>query len=73
MKTLSIQIPESLDENEVLITLAGRLYESGKLSQGQAAALAGISKRAFIEIIGKYGISVFSESTEDFENDFNNA
>jgi predicted HTH domain antitoxin len=69
MKTLQIQIPESLDENEVLIILAGKLYESGKLSMGQAAAIAGLSKRAFIEIIGKYGVSVFPSSIEDFNHD----
>ena len=73
MKTLQIQIPDSLDENEVLILLAGKLYESGKLSLGQAAAIAGLSKKTFIEILGKYGVSIFSTSIEDFDHDFKNA
>ncbi len=43
MKTLSIDIPDSLDldENEVKMALASKLYERGKLSFGQAASLAG--------------------------------
>jgi len=43
-------LPENLDINEpeLKILLAGELYEREKLSLGQAAALAGLSKRAFI-------------------------
>jgi hypothetical protein len=37
------------------------------MSSGQAADLAGISKREFIENIGKYGVSVFGESVEDID------
>jgi hypothetical protein len=33
------------------------------------AEVAGLSKRAFIEIMGKYGFSVFSESIEGFRHD----
>jgi len=49
--------------------LAGELYVREKLSLGQAAEVAGLSKRAFIEIMGKYGFSIFSESIEDFRHD----
>lgn len=69
MKTLQIQIPDSLNEHEVVLLLAGKLYESGKLSLGQAATVAGLSKKAFIEILGKYDISVFPTSLEDFDHD----
>ncbi len=53
--------------------LASRLYESGKLSAGQAAEVAGLSKRTFIELLGRYGVSVFSQSAEDLQNDIENA
>lgn len=49
------------------------MYEDGLLSAGQAAALAGVSKRTFIELMGKYGVSVFSTSVDDLLNDVNNA
>ena len=51
--------------------LAAQLYEKGIMSSGQAADLAGISKREFIENIGKYGVSVFGESVEDIEKIIN--
>jgi predicted HTH domain antitoxin len=40
---------------------------------GQAAELAGHSKRAFMELLGEYGVSIFNLSTADLENDLKNA
>jgi predicted HTH domain antitoxin len=75
MKTLTVEIPESveLSEFDLKMILAGQLYQQGRLSSGQAAGLAGISKREFIETIGKYGVSVFSESVSDLRRDIEHA
>ena len=75
MRTVSLKLPENLDinESELKIILAGELYEREKLSLGQAAELAGLSKRAFIEIMGIYGFSLFSNSEEDLLSDIANA
>ena len=75
MKTLTLDIPDSVDlnEHEVKMLLAGKLYEQGKLTLGQAAQLAGLTKRAFIEVIGKYGFSIVSDSVEDLHSDIENA
>lgn len=35
------------------------------LSSGQAAKMVEISKRQFIESLGKYGVSIFGETEED--------
>lgn len=48
-------------------------YPKSKLSLGQAAELAGVSKRTFIEIVGSYGVSVLNYSPEELERDFVNA
>ena len=48
-----------------------KLYETGKLSLGQAAKYAGYSKKAFMEILGKYGVSVFNYEEEDLEREMN--
>jgi predicted HTH domain antitoxin len=73
MRTL--HIPESVDKNdsELTMLIASKLYEDGTLSSGQAAELAGISKRSFIELLGRYGVSVFSTSLDDLESDIDNA
>ena len=62
MKTITLNIPEQveLSEKEVQMILASQLYEQGKLSLGQAADMAGLSKRFFMETLGEYGISVFN-------------
>ena len=73
--TLQVKLPiiSDLTENEIKTILAGELYEREKLSLGQAADLAGLNKRAFIEIMGKYGYSVFSKSVDDLLSDIKNA
>lgn len=75
MKTLTLRLPATveLDERELLLMLASKLYERGKLSLGQAAELAGFSKRAFVEILGSYGVSVFNYPADDLDRDVENA
>lgn len=73
MKTVHVNIPEEMSELEMRIILAGELYEREKLTLGQAAELAGLTKRTFIEIMGKYGFSIFGDSTEDLISDVKNA
>ena len=73
MKTLTVQIPDSLDEQEAKTLLAARLYEKGSLSLGQAADVAGYSKRTFLELLGTYGVSVFNYSEEELEKEILNA
>jgi predicted HTH domain antitoxin len=75
MQTLTLHLPDSLDMStkEVTTLLAARLYEQGKLSLGQAAELAGYSKRTFMELLGDYGVSVFNYPAEDIARDAANA
>jgi predicted HTH domain antitoxin len=75
MKTLTLQIPDNvpLDEQEARMLLAAKLYEKGTLSLGQAAELAGYSKRTFMELLGKYNVSIFNYPAEELENDIRNA
>ena len=58
MKTLTLQLPDSVDEKDVKMQLAAFLYEKGIMSSGQAAELVGILKREFIETVGQYGVSM---------------
>ncbi|GMQ26262.1 hypothetical protein Aoki45_29440 [Algoriphagus sp. oki45] len=67
MKTITLKVPESADEKEIKMQIAAVLFERGILSSGQAAELVGISKRKFIESVGKYGVTVFGETEEDLK------
>ncbi len=74
MKTIVLNnVPDDIDEKEVSMIVAARLFDEGKLSSGQAAALVGISKRDFIEKVGLYGVSVFQQTSEELLKDIENA
>ncbi len=75
MRTIQFNIPDTvdLDDREAKMLLASRLYEKGKLTLGQAAQLAGLSKRAFMEILGDYDVSIFNFPVSDLDNDISNA
>ncbi len=75
MKTLTLNIPDSLDvdNRDLAMLVSTKLYEQGKLSLGQAAEVAGVSKRTFVELLGKYGVSIFNYPAEDLSRDVTNA
>ncbi|MFC2188285.1 UPF0175 family protein [Fulvivirgaceae bacterium LMO-SS25] len=75
MKTITIDLPNSLDLNdkEARMIFASKLYEMGKLSLGQAAELAGYSKRTFMELLANYGVSIFNYSPDELDQDLKNA
>ena len=48
-----------------------KLFETGKLSLGQAAKFSGYSKRTFMELLGKYGVPVIDYPAEDLVHEMN--
>jgi predicted HTH domain antitoxin len=83
MNTLTIEYPPEVlwalqqepqeFEAEARLLLAIKLYETGKLSTGLAARLAGVPRIAFIFLLGRYGLSPFGEEPEELEQDWTNA
>jgi len=75
MRTLNLKIPDTidLDEKDIAMIVASRLYEKGKLSLGQAAELAGLTKRTFAELLGNYDVSIFNYPPDDLKRDVKNA
>jgi len=72
---LTITLPEMTTESEagLKMMLASRLYETERLSLGQAADVAGLTKRTFAELLGQYGVSLFSQTPEELREDIVNA
>lgn len=62
IKTIKVEISDELDldQKEILTLLASKLYEQGRLSLGQAAELAGFTKRTFAELLSRYKVSIFN-------------
>ena len=75
MKTTILELPDTVEinEQEAKSLLAARLFENGTLSIGQAADLAGYSKRTFMELLSKYDVSIFNYPALDIEKDVLNA
>jgi len=71
METVQISLPKQaqIADFEVKMMVAGGLYEKGRLSAGEAAAVAGLSKRAFLEILGTYGFSIIGYTVSELEED----
>lgn len=66
---MKLDLPPEVTEEEARLLLAIKLYEVGKLTLGQAAELAGYSKQAFMELLGRYGVPVFAYSPEDLREE----
>jgi predicted HTH domain antitoxin len=74
MTTLCIDYPEELltqsdESKEALERLAReallvRLYDLGKISSGQAARLLGLTRGAFLDLLGRYNVSIFDETMD---------
>lgn len=75
MKVLTLNIPDNLDLDnmQVAMLLASKLYEQGKLSLGQAAELAGLTKRTFAELLDAYNVSIFNYPASELSRDVANA
>lgn len=78
MKTLSVEIPESISlsikipeselKGRLKVELAIRLYQKGILGFGKARELAGLNKWQFQEILAKENISL-NYDIEELEGD----
>jgi predicted HTH domain antitoxin len=66
---LRVTLPFSLSEDEARLLLAVKLYEVSKISLGQAAKLAGFSKRAFMEVLGRYHVPVLDYAPEELQDE----
>ena len=83
MQTVSLEIPttafaalgESPDEfvNEMRIAAAVKWYELGKLSQGKAAEVAGLSRSAFIQALSRFKVSPIQYNEKELVEELTDA
>ena len=71
MNALTVQLPPEIPVEEARLLLMVKLFETGRLTLGQAAKLAGYSKPTFIELVSKLGASVIDYPAEQLEQEMN--
>ncbi len=74
---ITLELPEHLElavqttreelEAQIRLMAALKMFELGKLSSGKAAELAGMSRVEFLEMYGRYRVSVFNYPAEELE------
>ncbi len=61
----SVRYDPSTFTTELRTAAAVKWYELGRISQGRAAEIAGISRVEFFDALSRYGVSPFQETLED--------
>jgi predicted HTH domain antitoxin len=82
-KTLTLEYPDSLPdllhvtpaefEREAKLAMAAKLYETGRLSSSQAAALAQVPRVHFLYELGRFGVSPIQLDAEELTADLAHA
>ncbi len=83
MNTLVINYPETLADSARLskrefetmmrMALAAKLFELGKLSSGQAAALVPMDRYSFLRSLHQSGVAAICWDSDEFDEEINNA
>jgi predicted HTH domain antitoxin len=79
MSTATIEYPPELTTalgkrpgdavKELQLMAALKLYESGRVSSGLAAQVAGVSRVEFLTLCGQYGVTVFQQTVDEIDSD----
>ena len=75
MSSIQLHLPEGLpvSQFELSMLFAAKLFEEGLITSGQGAEMVGLSKHAFIELLGKHKVSIFQYDIDEIEEDIANA
>jgi len=70
-----IQLPADLQATDfdLKMIFASKLFEQGLITSGQGAKIVEVSRKTFVELLGKYGVSAFQTTEEELLEDLENA
>ena len=54
---------------ELRLAAAVKWFEAGRVSQGKAAEVAGVSRQAFHDALSRYGVSAFQIDPDDLRDE----
>lgn len=73
--TVQVQVPEALREigysseeicREVPVLLVLKRFRQGAISSGKAAQVLGLTRRDFLDLLGREGIPIYDPSDDQF-------
>jgi hypothetical protein len=67
---VSLELPDSIapvDPRYLKEALVAMLYHTGKLSERQAREVLGMTRRAFEELLPRFGFSILVDNQENLE------
>ena len=80
MKNVTVEVPDDclniLGQDsigfgrEMLVAAVLRWFEEGRLSQGQAAQILGLTRGEFFDVLYEHHVSPIQMSVEDLEKEF---
>ncbi len=70
---ISLKETPSEFSRDLLMLAAVKLYQMGRLSSGRAAQLAGIPRVSFLQSLSRYDVPVFNLTSEELNQEFENA
>lgn len=83
MTQLTLDMPESAFAalhqtpkefaQEMRVAAAVKWYELGRISQGRAAEIAGLTRAAFIDALSRYQVSPFQYTAEELIEELHDA
>ena len=70
-----IESPSDLaaTEFDLKMIFASKLFDEGLITSGQGAKMVGISRRSFIELLGRYGVAAVQTDEDELLQDIANA
>ena len=71
MTTITLQVPDALEKehDETVRLIAAKLYEAGKLTLGQAAAMCEMKKWDFPAVLAQFDVNYFQYTAQDVVTD----
>jgi predicted HTH domain antitoxin len=69
--TVTIDLPLRIDPEEAKMMILSSLFGKGEISSGKASEILNIRRVDFLERVGDYGISIFSDSKDSLNDVMN--
>ena len=69
----ALDVPQSGLPKLVKESFAIDMFRQNRISSGKAAELLGVTKLEFIQLLGRHGVSYFTQDPQELENELTQA